>query len=507
MSVNRYPIGRQDFRTLRNDDLLYVDKTRQVIRVIGGGKYLFLSRPRRFGKSLTVATIAELFSGDRDLFRGLYAEQHWDFAAEKRKVIWIRMALANYQDHGLERGLFYHLRDIAEELEIPLTTSTAKDAFLELIRRAGAEKPVAVLIDEYDKPLIDYLGEDEKFEEHRQIFKSFYSVLKDSDRFLKLVFITGVSAFSKVSIFSDLNNIKNISLGSEAGDLVGISTEELEEYFSEELKTIDRDRLREWYNGYSWDGEQRIYNPWSLLNFMDQREYHNFWFATGKPTFMTRELKRRGIFRIAANAEGSRAELLDFEAFQMNYHVLLFQTGYLTVREYDSLFNVYTLDYPNREVRQSLDVLLLNTYLDVNERDGQIRVRNLHRALHKGDVAEVISIINATFAEIPYDHWQEENEHFFHALIFLMFRLLGVYIRTEIHTHKGRCDALVETPDILYFFEFKLDQSAQAALDQIAERGYASGTVDAPQRRLAVGVNISKADKQIDEWEVVEVTA
>jgi hypothetical protein len=292
----KYPIGIQDFRELREGGYVYVDKTKHLHRIITGGKFFFLSRPRRFGKSLLLSTINELYKGSKELFQGLWIENHWDWEGEHRPVIWLRFASFNYKDNELKAAIQNGVEKAAESMGIELNNRELAHPLQDLIQKAHHRfgKKVVLLIDEYDKPIIDYLDEPEKAEANRDTLKWFYSVLKDSDPYLELVFITGVSAFSKVSIFSDLNNLYNLSLVAPARTLLGITQEELEHYFAEPLKTVDKKEVRRWYNGYSWGGTEKVYNPFSILSFFrGGGEYRNFWFETGTPTFLVKEMKKR----------------------------------------------------------------------------------------------------------------------------------------------------------------------------------------------------------------------
>ncbi len=497
----KYPIGIQDFRKLRESGYLYVDKTQHIDNILGQGNYFFLSRPRRFGKSLLLSTLNELYSGSRELFEGLWVEKHWDWEASRRPVIWLKFSSYGYKEKGLAAAIDDGLMLEARRLGISLGDPGYKNHFQELIIKAGATKKAVLLIDEYDKPIIDFLEDVPQAEANRETLKSFYSVLKDCDPYLELAFITGVSAFSKVSIFSDLNNLENISLSPSAFTLLGITQEELEHYFSQQLAEIDSGQVRRWYNGYGWGGPDKVYNPFSILRFFkDGCSFKNFWFETGTPTFLVKEMKKQASYDIG-HTVATANDLSNFDLRRLNPITVLFQTGYLTIQHYEPRDLLYTLDYPNLEVKHSLQEILLNEYLDYPPQSALPRVVNLRNALRRKDLQEVINIFNALFASLPYEHWQQENEHFFHALIHLTFSLLGVYIQSEVHTAKGRCDALVQTDKYIYAFEFKLDKSAEEALRQIEEKGYLTPYADSPKEKIAVGVSFSSNEKQVEEWD------
>jgi hypothetical protein len=499
----KYPIGIQDFRRIRTDDYVYVDKTRHIHDFLTSGTFFFLSRPRRFGKSLLLSTMNELYCGSQELFKGLWIEDKWDWEANKRPVVWLKFAQMAYKEKGLYAALNDELQSIAQTKGLSLSGHVLKDNFKELLAKLSTQGKVVLLVDEYDKPIIDFLDDIPQAEANRDVLKGFYSILKDSDPLLEKVFITGVSAFSKVSIFSDLNHLKDLTLHPAAFTLTGITQDELQSVFVEPLALHSLALVKEWYNGYSWGGE-KLYNPFSLLSFLDSGQYRNFWHQTGTPTFLINQMKRNGLFDLT-NIEGSAKDMTNFDIAKLNLTTVLFQTGYLTVKNYDPEFLIYTLGYPNKEVRFSMEELLLDAYSNDPLQGSVPRVANIVRALRRKDLETVIGIFNATFAGIPAEHWQAENEHFYHALVHLTFSLLGAYIKSEVHTANGRCDALVETADHIYAFEFKLDKSAKAALRQIHDKGYLAPYADSAKEKIAVGVNFSKKKKAVASWLVEEV--
>ncbi|MCO6487240.1 MAG: ATP-binding protein [Phaeodactylibacter sp.] len=499
----KYPIGIQDFRELREGGYVYVDKTAYIHRMLAGGKYFFLSRPRRFGKSLLLSTIKELYAGSRELFEGLWIEDKWDWE-QTNPVIHIKFASFKYKNNPLKAAIQEGLAPEAARLGVELAEGDFINPLEDLIIKAHQKygRKVALLIDEYDKPIIDYLDDVEKAEENRDTLKWLYSIIKDSDPHLELVFITGVSAFSKVSIFSDLNNLENITLAPSAYTLLGLTQEELESYFPEQLATIDTARMKAWYNGYSWDGEHRLYNPFSILRFLKSGgKYENYWFETGTPTFLVKEMRKHRYYD-AERVESSQHQLIAFNFENLDPTTVLFQTGYLTIQKYVPEDLLYTLDYPNMEVKHSLQQVLLNEYLNYPRQSALPRVVALRNALRQKDIDAVVTIINAAFAEIPGELWKGEMEHFYHAVTHLMFSLLGTYIQSEVRSAKGRCDALVQTDDHICAFEFKLDKSAEESLAQIREKGYLAPYANSPKEKIAVGVNFSSEERKITDWRV-----
>ena len=507
----KYPIGIQDFSELRKGNYAYVDKTEHLHKIITEGKYFFLSRPRRFGKSLLLSTMYELYSGSRELFEGLWIENQWDWEGIRRPVIWLRFASFNYKDNELKAAIWEGIEKVAESLGVEMNKGAFIHPLQHLIQKAHSQygQKVVLLIDEYDKPIIDYLDEPEEAEAKRDTLKWFYSVIKDSDPHLELVFITGVSAFSKVSIFSDLNNLYNLSLSPVAKNLNGITQEEIEANFQQPLQSIAEEQglsytalleeIRKWYNGYSWAKGEHVYNPFSLLNFLQTREFHNFWFETGTPTFLLKAARQQRYYNFSGQ-QASRLTLTEFDLRELQPIPVLFQTGYLTIQSGPDRTGLYTLDYPNIEVQSAFEERLLNLYAEDNRREAGIRVSRLLDALEAKDMEAVIEIINATFSSIPYEHWQKENEHFFHALVHLTFSLLGAYIQSEVHTSRGRLDATVQTKDYIYILEFKLDQDAETALAQIIDNDYFGPYQNSSKQKWAVGIAFSTKAKKVDDW-------
>ncbi len=503
----KLPIGIQTFSEIQENGYLYVDKTQHIHRVISDLKYCFLSRPRRFGKSLLVSTLQALYEGRKELFEGLWIANQWDWE-KQYPVIHIQFSKADYQGKGLEAAIIEELKFNGTRLGISLEQTTAKSVFFELITKASKINKVVVLIDEYDKPIIDYLEHIPQAKENRQILKNFYSILKDSDPYLEQVFITGVSRFAKTSIFSDLNNITNLTMDRYAVELLGITQEELTNYFSGKIVDLAKEKgitgedliaqIRYWYNGYSWDGKHKVYNPFSLLSFFMAREFRNFWFKTGTPTFLIKIMRKQKFYQIG-RIEVSDFALDSYELETLDVTTILFQTGYLTILKKQPL-GVYELGYPNNEVKMALEERLLNDYAHDISGKGRIRALHISRAFRKGDIGAVIEIINSAFSSIPSNLWQQENEAFYHALTHLTFSLLGVFIQSEINSSKGRLDAKVETDDTIYILEFKLDKSAEEALRQIEEKQYFKPYLDDSRKRVGIGINFSTAERAVEEF-------
>ena len=509
MTFQKYPVGFQDFDKIISEDFVYVDKTRLIHKLAERGGYYFLSRPRRFGKSLLISTMECLFQGKAELFKGLYIADKWDF--EPYPVIRISFANIGYREIPLNQAIALQLQAIAQSYGHTLESTAISLMFYELIKKLAKQfgKGVVVLIDEYDKPLIDYLDKEHlhKALENRAVLKTFYSILKDADPHLKLVFITGITKFSQVSIFSDLNNLFDISLDLTYNDLCGISQSELERDFPQELALYNKQQMKEWYNGYRWDVRgETVYNPFSVLNFFSRRgDFENYWYATGTPTFLVKMCLDQSLFDLEG-IEISRISMNSFTLENMQILPILFQAGYLTISEFDPVFGIYKLDYPNKEVKSAYTEGLLEVYSHSQEPLTGKALGMLSRALKAKDPVALQEAINQAFAHIPYDLWQRENEHFYHAILHLLFSLMGVYIQSEVHTKRGRADAVVVLDEGVFIFEFKLDRTAEEALAQIKTRGYAESHRTGNKPVYLIGLNFSSKTKAVEAvlWEALE---
>jgi hypothetical protein len=511
------PIGIQDFRKLRTKNCVYVDKTEYIHRLVTEGWYYFLSRPRRFGKSLLVSTLKELFSGSRELFEGLWIEDKWDWS-KTNPVIQISFAKADYQGKGLEKAIDEELDNCAKSHKIILESDTNKGKLTELLLKLNDNHgKVVILIDEYDKPIIDYLEYEKlpKAREHRDILKTFYSVLKDSDTYLEFLLITGVSKFSQVSIFSDLNHLDDITLDKHYALLTGYTHSELETYFPDYLESVAKhlgmsvpDLLKlmaVWYNGFSWDGKNKVYNPFGTLNFFKNQTFRNYWFTTGTPTFLAQIMQQQIKFDFE-NIHTSTSRIEKYDLDNLDIVSLLFQTGYLTITHLDPFNGDIVLDYPNREIRESMYVFMLD-YLKKRKSEGSAQeiVKDLALAFHQDDLERVKELLESMFGDLPSNLYETDNkrsERFYHSFIHLTFKYLGIYAQSEVRTAKGRADSVVETPTHVYIFEFKHQETADAAFQQILDKNYAQKYVGLGKTVVGIGVNFDKKERIIDGWKV-----
>lgn len=501
--MRKYPVGLQDFEEIIDGGYVYVDKTNYIHNLIENGKYYFLSRPRRFGKSMLTTTMQALFEGKKHLFKGLYVEDKWDWEV-KYPVIRISFAEIGFQSMGLDESIRQELIKYGNEFGVTFETSYIDQMFRVLIQKVSASHgKVVVLIDEYDKPIIHYLGVDTaQALEHRNIMKNFYSILKEADPHLKMLFITGISKFTKVSIFSDLNNLADLTVDHRYAGICGITQTELESNFVEELKIQDKVKIKEWYNGYTWDMKTWIYNPFSLINFFSSDQYRNYWFESGTPTFLINLTRDKRLYNFE-ESESSMNFLSSYDLEHLQLLPLMFQTGYLTLKSYDEDRDYCVLDYPNHEVRKSYLELLANAYINNESTTGVVLATKMERALHNENFEEVKSIINTLFKSLPYTIWQNENEAFFHAILHLTFKLLGVYVQSEVLTSDGRIDCIIHFVDKIYLIEIKLDKSAADAINQIKEKAYLTPYIHEGKKLIAIGINFSKEKKEVEEilWE------
>ncbi|MCB0842741.1 MAG: AAA family ATPase, partial [Bacteroidetes bacterium] len=385
----------------------------------------------------------------------------------------------------------------------------------ELIRKISQKakgKKVVFLIDEYDKPLVDYIDQPKQAEKNRDILKSFFSAIKDADAHLKFLFITGVSKFSKVSLFSDLNHLRDITLVNQFAEIAGYSEKELEDYFASEIQelakkqqqefSVLKSKIKEWYNGYSWDIETRIYNPFSILNFFASQKFANYWWDTGTPTFLIKLLRNDFHYNLEEIEVGSAI----FESYtleNLEWRSLLFQTGYLTILNYDEDFQVYTLGYPNKEVKDSMLQHLLGAFRETSITTTKPLYAKMKRALDTCEIRELIKLIDVLFSTIPHQIFIEKQEAFFHAVLHLTFQGLGLFTQSEVSTAKGRVDTVIHSKSYIYVIEFKLNATAQEALNQIREKRYGNAYLNQGLEVIAIGISFNSETKSVGDWKAL----
>ena len=511
-----YPIGIQSFENIRKDDYVYVDKTALIHRLAETGKYYFLSRPRGFGKSLLLSTMEAYFQGRKELFEGL------EIAALERD--WTEYPVLHL-DFG---GNAYDREDVvAKVLDNALTkwekeygcedrSGVAGLRFSNVLEAAYAKtgRRVVILIDEYDKPIIDNIGRPELRERFRETLQGFYSVMKSKDAFIRFGFLTGVTKIGKMSVFSGLNNLRDISMDSEYADICGVSERDLTGYFSESVLELARlnglseedcyRKLALMYDGYHFSEDSGgIYNPFSLLNTFASMKFREYWFETGTPSFLV-EVMRRTSYDITqlSDQEADTSLLSDIDSAFLNPVPLLYQSGYLTIRGYDPDFQIYHLGFPNLEVRHGFLNYLMRFYAPVENDTPMTLISRMTRDVRAGRPEDLMTRLDALFARTSYQI-QADCEKYFQYAMYIILELMGEYVEVERSTSDGRIDALVQTGDFIYIIEVKTDSSPEEALAQIQEKGYARPFADAPRRLFRIGVNFSTSSRRIDGWKVV----
>ena len=483
MARRLLPIGIQSFRNLRERNCYYVDKTGYALRLVEEGTYYFLSRPRRFGKSLFLDTLKELFEGSRELFQGLDAYDRWDWSV-RRPVVRLDFGGGNYKVPGyVETSLMAQLGRIERRSGVDSIHDSGPERFAHLVETLHQHtgQQAAVLVDEYDKPILDALEEPSVARANRDYLQGLYGMMKSCDAHIRFCFLTGVSKFSKVSLFSGLNNLIDITLEPACSALCGYTEEDLDAVFGPELAGLDREQIRDWYNGYSWGGEERVYNPFDVLLLLADREFKAWWYETGTPTFLVDTLVERGVPSPALNGMLATEDLLSaFDVGDIATEALLFQTGYLTMlgREDKGGKRFYRLGYPNREVRESLNTSLLGYLVKDRMRQARNSIR-LYDLLEAADFGGLERLFHALFAGIPYE-WHSRNriarfEGFYASVFYSYFAGLGLEVTVEDSGSRGRLDMVVRAAGRVYLFEFKVVERAGpgAAMAQLKERGYA----------------------------------
>ncbi len=513
MQRKKLPIGIQTFREIREGGYYYVDKTPFIHRLIEDGKYYFLSRPRRFGKSLLVDTLAELFAGNEPLFRGLYLHDKWDWGW-RHPVIRVSFAEGRLQHRAqLEEHIHALLTDNAARLGVVIEPPPTDPhlRFAHLIERSVEKfgERAVVLVDEYDKPILDNLTDPDTAKAMREGLRNLYSVIKDSDAFIRFAFLTGVSKFSKVSIFSGLNNLNDITADARYSAICGYTEADLDTVFAPELEGLDREAIRAWYNGYNWLGES-VYNPFDVLLLFDKRDFRPWWFETGTPTFLVEVLTERHFFTPRLERVYADEALLSaFDVEVMAPEALLWQTGYLTFRGQRRMGAriEYTLGYPNLEVASALNDVLVKALMGDPSRASEA-VSRLYDCLEAGDVARLEAHLKSLYASIPHD-WYRNNpitryEGYWASVFYSHLAALGLDLIAEDVTHQGQIDLTVKLPGRIYLFEFKVvpGKAQGVALMQLKAKGYAEKYRADGRPLVLVGIEFSRRARHVVGFEV-----
>ena len=510
--MRKLPIGIQTFEKLREENYLYVDKTALVYRIASTSVPYFLSRPRRFGKSLLISTFEAYFQGRKDLFEGLAIEKletewkeypvfHLDLNAEKYDS---KEALEQVLSRNLSLWEDRWGKDAAED--------TLASRFAGVLRRTYEQtgKQAVVLIDEYDKPLLQAILDEPLLEEYRRTLKAFYGVLKSADRYLRFVFLTGVTKFAQVSVFSDLNQLNDISMKPAYATVCGITKDELVETFTPEIDNLGEKngltfdetvcRLTALYDGYHFEeSAEGVFNPFSLLNVFDSYKFDNYWFQTGTPTYLV-DLLKQSDYDLRLLIDGVEVQASAFSEYRAeirNPLPMIYQSGYLTIKGYDKEVSLYTLGFPNDEVRYGFLNFLIPYYTEVSDAETGFYIVKFMRELRSGNVDAFMERLKVFFAGIPYE-LSENTERHYQAIFYVVFTLMGQFVETEVRSARGRADAVVKTKDFIFVFEFKLNGTAEEALKQIDEKGYLIPYTLDGRKLVKVGVNFSKEKRNID---------
>ena len=510
-----YPVGIQNFEKIRRDGYCYIDKTALVYQLVKTGSYYFLSRPRRFGKSLLVSTLEAYFQGKKELFEGLdihELEKEW----KQYPVIHLDLNAKKFDaEEDLIRLIDRQLLVYEEEYGSVPTDVTIDDRFVSLIRNAAAKagERVVILVDEYDKPMLQAIGNDSLQSEYRNTLKAFYGVLKSMDGYIKFALLTGVTKFGKVSVFSDLNNLEDISRDEAYYDICGISEKELIDNFSEDIQELADangqtfgqacEQLKTDYDGYHFCPDSPgMYNPFSILNTFAKKTYGSYWFETGTPTYLVELLKlhKYDLYRMAH--EKTTSNVLDsIDAASTNPIPVIYQSGYLTIKGYIPEPRIFELGFPNREVEEGFMNFLLPYYTPIQESESGFAIWDFISDVKSGDIDGFMERLQSFLADCPYELAKDIELHYQNVL-FIVFRLAGLYTKVEYHTSRGRIDLVLQTDSYVYVMEFKLDGSAEQALQQIEEKQYALPFAKDSRKVYTIGVNFSSETRNIDKWVV-----
>lgn len=511
----KYPIGIQNFESLINDGYIYVDKTELIYNLVSTGRYYFLSRPRRFGKSLLISTMEAYFSGKRELFRGLALydlEKDWT----EYPILHLDLNSRLYENaESLRLELNKHLEMWEHLYGDEFKDRALEERFYHIISKAYEKtgQRVVILVDEYDKPMLQAIGNAALQDEYRNILKAFYSVLKTQDRYIRFAFLTGVTKFGKVSVFSDLNNLDDISMDERYIEICGITEQEIHDRFDDDVAALGQKynitkeecyaRLKKRYNGYHFETNTiGIYNPFSLLNTLNKLKFGDYWFETGTPSFLVQVLQNADYDLNDLQNEPVSADLINsVDSMARNPIPVIYQSGYLTIKGYDEEFRMYNLGFPNEEVENGFIKYLLPLYTPVEERKTEFYIANFVNDIRKGRVDSFLERMQTLFADGDY-RITGKMEKYFQNSMYLIFKMMGFYVDVERTTSRGRIDIVMKTKDYIYVMELKLDGTAEDALRQIEDRGYAEPFRNDPRQVYIIGVNFSSELRGIEEWRI-----
>ena len=513
--MKNLPIGLQSIEKIRAKNCIYVDKTQFALELIQTGTHYFLSRPRRFGKSLFVSTLKEIFKGNKALFEGCHiAESNYDW--KPYPVLDLNLAkIPNKTTKDLKASLERLLGKLAKSYKLTIEIPSAQEGLENLVEELSTKERVVVLIDEYDKPLIDNLHNPEVAEGNRELLQDFFGALKNLDEYIEFTFITGISKFSKVALFSGANHLEDISMNAQYADMMGYSQEEIGEYFAEHIQAITQERnaqgqsaneqevlaeIKDWYNGYRFSKAQRyVYNPFSTLHFFKIREAGSYWFATGTPFFLTEQIKQYSKDLIPLSGTQAKDDELmgSGNIEKINLKALMFQSGYLTIESYNQKTRYYQLVLPNKEVREAFINSLIEHFAELDE-EFSAEMRTL---LDKHNLTVFFEKIKLRFNKFPYQTFSKAQEHTYHGLLLSLLNGMDLAVSSEIASSWGRLDLLIQMPQTTYVIELKLDSSPETGLKQIISKGYDRPYLGQGKSIVRVGLSFSSDKRNIDTWQ------
>ena len=513
--MRNLPIGLQNIQEIITDGYIYVDKTQFALELIQTGKHYFLSRPRRFGKSVFVSTLAEIFKGNKALFEGCHiAESNYDW--KPYPVLYLDFAnMANQTPEELKVDLRDALNTTGEEEDIEVVKPSLQSQLKALIKALASKERVVVLIDEYDKPLIDNLHNLEVAEGNRRLLQDFFGALKSLDKHIKFTFITGISKFSKVSLFSGANHLEDISMNAQYAAMMGYTQEELTEYFGQHIQAITQERnalgqstneeevlaeIKDWYNGYRFSKAERyVYNPFSTLHFFKIREADSYWFATGTPFFLTKQIKKYSKDLVPLSGTKAKGDELmgSGNIEKINLKALMFQSGYLTIESYNEKTRYYQLVFPNKEVREAFIHSLIEHFAQLNAKlSAQMRT-----LLEEDNLPVFFEKIKGRFSKLPYQTFSKAQEHTYHGLLFSILNSIDLEVSAEVTNNSGRLDLLIQMPKTTYVIELKLNRTPEEGLHQIISKGYDKPYLGQGKSIARIGLNFSSNKRNIDTWQ------
>lgn len=516
MQMRKFPVGIQNFESLRREGYAYVDKTKMVWQIANMGRYYFMSRPRRFGKSLFLSTLEAYFEGKRELFQGLAIEQ-METEWKQYPILHLDLNASRYdRKEDLYEILDRYLRSWEDEYGRDERTTSLAGRFTDVIKRAYEKTgmPVAILVDEYDKPLTSAISDEALQDEFRKELKAFYGVMKSADRYIKVGFLTGVTKFSKVSVFSDLNNIDDISMWDRYITACGMTEQEIRDNFDDDIEKLaeanrmTKDecyaKMKRQYDGYHFKANcVGLYNPYSVINTLNKLQFGDYWFETGTPTLLVNLLKHTNYdLNRLTDGEISGQLLNSVDAVKENPVAIIYQSGYLTIKGYDSRFDEFTLGFPNEEVEHGFVNFLMPMYSNQKQDAHRFNIIQFVKEVEKGLPEAFITRLAAMMADTDY-RIIGDSELYFHNFLFIFFRLLGLYVEVERATSDGRMDMVIQTKNFIYILEFKLNKTADEALKQIEEKGYTRPFEGDSRPLYKIGINFNLEKRCVDDWKVI----